>query len=183
MNEKLQELIAKVTADKKKFGLMCLLVMVGLLLWGRLILLDRVPKTVQADPSEQDTAQPERPVPPVMTVTYIGTLPQEAARDPFSIPRDRYIPASRPDNPGALGNRGPLSTDDLPADIAEVREEARALRLESVIHGVRPRVVMNGQMFKTGDTHRGFKILAIEPHSAVVLKGGHLFRLRVTPQR
>ncbi|MEM1211496.1 MAG: hypothetical protein AAGI68_04275 [Planctomycetota bacterium] len=180
MNEKLQELIAKLTADKKKFGLMCLLIMVGLLLWGRLILLDRVPKTVQADPNQQADTQPEAKAPPIVTVTYIGTLPQEAARDPFSIPRDRYIPAQSPDNPGAFGNRGTVSTDELPADIEEVRGEARALRLEGVIHGVRPRVVMNGQMFKTGDTHRGFKILAIEPHSAVVLKGGHLFRLRVT---
>lgn len=178
----LENLKQQLLADKKKLGLMCMLVAVGLLLWGRLILLDRVPKTAVADPNAQAAAAKAVPA-DVERVVYIGRLPDRPTRDVFSLPRDRYRPLPGTDNGVNPGNLPSRSVDEDPADLVEVQGLARELRLRAVIYGIRPRIVLDDRMLKTGDTYNGFKVLAIEKNAAVIARDGYLFRLRVTGAR
>ncbi len=182
MPPQLESFLKQLTADKKKFGLMCMLVAVGLLLWGRLMLLDRVPKTAVADPdtATERASPPAQPVEP--SVVYIGRLPDQPTRDIFALPRDRYKPIAPTDNPVNPGKSEVIRVDETPAELQEIRAEARRLRLRAIIYGIRPRVVLNEQMFKSGDYVQGFKVLAIEKNAAVIAKAGYLFRLRVTAE-
>lgn len=49
-------------ADRKRLGLMCGVLTVGLLFWGRLLLKD-VPKVATAEPAEVTQMTPETPAP------------------------------------------------------------------------------------------------------------------------
>jgi hypothetical protein len=99
MSAQTNQFLASLTADKKKLSMMCLLLMVGLLLWGRL-LLKHVPRSAIADPAVPALAsagsapgaagspQPsaEDAVRPVVEVD----LPKAPGRDLFALDGTRY---------------------------------------------------------------------------------------------
>ena len=45
----LRRLWIQITSDRKRFGLLCAMLLIGLLLWGRIIVTSNLPRTAIAD--------------------------------------------------------------------------------------------------------------------------------------
>ena len=60
---KLQRMWVQITADRKRFGVLCGAVLVGLLLWSRLIVVSNLPRTAIAEPQPHDAASTSAGIP------------------------------------------------------------------------------------------------------------------------
>ncbi|MEM7681819.1 MAG: hypothetical protein AAF288_07675 [Planctomycetota bacterium] len=175
----LDELKAAVQRDRKKFALAGTCACFGLLLWGRLIFLDRVPKTAVANPDgeavevESAATTQARPEP-----VFLGVLPDRPNRDVFAIDPTRYRPDPAADKSENAGKTGRSGVDEN-ARLEQARRDARDLTLESVIQGHRPRAVLNNELLRPGQTIEGFTLLSIGDNHVVVARNGLAFRLHM----
>lgn len=175
MNKKLNRLWRQMTADKKRFGIMLSLVCVGLLLWGRLILLEKVPRIATADPDTAEQAEQ----PPVRAArdrpTVAVDLPQALALDLFALRPDRYNPISDPES----GEPGVQSVDP-DADEWERREalmdEARGMALQGVFRGSQPFAVIDGLRVHVGDAVGGFELIELDDRQRLAKLRSTLFQ-------
>jgi hypothetical protein len=62
--------------------------------------------------------------------------------------------------------------------LSSLQEQAKALRLTSVLMGPKPRAVINGELVGEGDVVAGFRVLQIEPRRIVIEREG--IRLEIT---
>lgn len=189
MKRKLNRLWRQATADKKKFGMLVTVLAVGLLLWGRLILLEKVPRHATADPGAQPAPQATQASPqPVEDLTAAPVLPPlEEVRvdlsdrltlDLFAFRHNRYrlLPLEKT---GDLDIQTDNQGDDVKVRLAAL---VRDLRLQSVIRGASPklsRIVINGKVLRVGDSIEGFEIVSFDERSAKVTRGGLTFTLNM----
>lgn len=185
MNEDLQRLWIRMTADRRKFGAMCALAVVGLLLWARLLLLGDVPRTGLANPADDagaslpasgDAAAPKPARASIETapVVYLDSL-AGPARNIFAAPQALLSQPSQPDEVRAVA---PKSQSDTPEDSLEEQRrqaesiEARAgrLRLSSVIVGASPAAVLNGRVVREGGEIEGFVLERVLKRSVILMK-------------
>lgn len=188
MRNKLKRLCLQATADKKKFGIFVTLMAVGLLLWGRLILLEDVPKIATADdpnqagqagggtpPGQASAVITAGPVlPPLEEVSV--TLSEDLPLNLFAFRHDRYRPLPS-DESGRDGSQFTGYTDDVRRQ--ELVELARSLRLQSVIQGASPAMVINGEVLRVGDSIEGFEIVSFNERSARLTREGLTFLLKM----
>jgi len=179
-------IMRQLTADKKKLSVMLGLLAVGLLLWGRLLLKD-VPKTATASPpvaasapasggASPARAGADQPEDTRYAMTVVMDIPSELPRDVFAMNTAGYrrvkTVATQKYEPKA-----PPQTTDMAFRRAQVREAALDLRLEGVIVGEQPAVIINGQLFQQGQTVEGFVIEKIGDRNVVLEMDGVLIRL------
>lgn len=185
MKRSLYRFWRQVTADKKKFGILCTVAAVGLLLWGRLILLEDVPRIATADPNtpaqqtgEASTAaaMPAKMLPPLPEVRV--KLSDDLAMDLFAFRHNRYklLP---PSDTGDTDLQPGQTGDDVEERKRELMELARGLRLQSVIQGLRPAIMINGQLLRVGDSIEGFEVVSFNNRSAYVTRDGLTFILKM----
>jgi len=123
----LQRLWIQITADRKRFGLFCTMLGVGLLLWARLIVITNTPRTVVADEKVQaSVTSPVSTAPSVVLPSKskpiqvkLATTP---ARDPFVISPEHYPHAE-------VISENPKDQGKSDLQQAEDSEQARALRI------------------------------------------------------
>ena len=160
MNKKLNRFWRQMTADKKRFGVMCACLAAGLLLWGRLILLEKVPRIATADPEQTEQAQPAttRQVPDRPTVA-LG-LPDTLALDLFELRPNRYKPINDP----TLGE-GEVQEDEGPTDEwlqrEALKDAARAMTLDGVVRGEPSFAIINGVRVYVGGRIDGFVLTGL----------------------
>ncbi len=182
MKKKIRRFWRQATADKKKFGLLVTVAAVGLLLWGRLILLEKVPRMATATPTPQaekatDALEPSgqplnlSPLPEVRT-----QLSDELALNLFAFRHDRYKLRPQEDS-GQSGVQPGNDADDEQQRRRLLAEKARDLRLQSVTQGSVPLVVINGRVLRVGGSIEGFEIVSIYDRSAQVTRDGLTFTL------
>ena len=187
MKKKLHRAWRQATADKKKFGLLVAMVAVGLLLWGRLILLEDVPKIATADPNAQATPAGQTPGQPpdqaAVAAPVLAPLPsvevalsEDLTLNLFAFRHNRYKPLP-PEDSGASGVQSTGSTDDERK--RELVEMARSLRLQSVIQGKSPAIVINGEVLRVGDSIEGFELVSFNERSAKLTREGLTFLLKM----
>lgn len=192
MKTKLYRLWRQATADKKKFGLMVMCLAVGLLLWGRLLLIEKVPRIATADPSadEADAGEPDaepdesgavdrrllEPLPEVRV-----TMSERLALDLFAFRHNRYRPLPSGDIGARAVQPGEGAVDEQ-VRRRELEEMVKDLRLQSVIQGDVPIVVINGKVLRQGDSIDGFELVAFGTRSARVTREGQTFNLTLSPQ-
>jgi hypothetical protein len=168
----MRRLWMRLTADRKRFVLLCTALVVGMLLWGRMIVLTNVPRTAVANEEGQAIGSRQRSehgVPRSESSTRNSELRQPTAvhihldalpnRDPFVISNEHF-PKPVVESPS------PPDQGKSPADVVESEEarEARLmavlgeavsrLRLEAVMmgsQGSEPMVVINGRTYRRGD--------------------------------
>ena len=188
MNEAMRVLWLRMMADRRKFGLMCMLMAIGLLLWGRLIILQRVPRSSYARPEapvapaaiEGSTASGATSEPPIVKVKTATNL----SRDPF-VPPASYEQLLSPPNPSDLaGDEKPEEPEPDPDEVrralqAEVEKEAAKLRVSSVIFGRTAAAVVNGRLLEVGDEIDGFVVREVRARSVLVEKRGVEIELRM----
>lgn len=182
MNKKMRRFWRQATADKKKFGLLVTFVAVGLLLWGRLILLEEVPRIATADPSEEKAHGQAEEQPPNQSAVLSplaevrSDLGDQLTLNLFAFRHDRY--KLLPDeNLGGPGIQPGGDADDEQQRREALAEDARALRLQSVIQGTTPLIVINGRVLRVGDSIEGFEIVSLNDRSAKLTRDGLTFTL------
>ncbi len=193
----LRRLWIQLTADRRRFGALCATVLLGLLLWSRIIVTSNLPRTAVADESaaaSEDRSSDGPSSPGVSDNRRRAPVNVQLAefpiRDPFLI-SDQYFPK-------------PTSLDVLPQDQAkllerpaEISRDPGALRatqlralvgrfsLEAVMQG-RPMAVISGRTFQLGDSIPAveneavrFQLTAVRPRSVVLECEGHRFELKM----
>lgn len=201
MNLWLQRLWIQLTADRKRFGALCVMVAIGLLLWARVILVSKPPRTAVADEVPQTVAAASEN----QTGRSAGdkvqrvdasrqrvaiTLADRPSRDPFRI-SDVYFPEPthhdiNMGNPEKSGSDSAENTPDPDAlRTGFLRSLAAKLELEAVMTG-RPMAIINGRTYQIGDQIAvpgedavSFELLEIGIHSAVVGTEGRRFDLQM----
>lgn len=182
MKKKIRRFWRQATADKKKLGLLVTVAAVGLLLWGRLILLEKVPRMATADPASKieadkstqvltDSALDLSPLPEIRT-----RLSDELALNLFAFRHDRYK-LRPPEDSGPSAVQPGNDADDEQQRRRLLAEKARDLRLQSVTRGTVPLVVINGRVLRVGGSIEGFEIASIYDRSAQVTRDGLTFTL------
>ena len=189
MNKKLKRAWRQATADKKKFGILVTMMAVGLLLWGRLILLEDVPKIATADdpnapPADVGSPAPladgseafeDAPVLPPLPEVRVA-LSEDLTLNLFAFRHNRYRPLPIEDSSEA-GVQSGDGSDDEQLTRRELVELARGLRLQSVIQGASPAIVINGEVLRVGDSIDGFELVSFNNRSAKVTREGLTFLL------
>ena len=164
MSTKAKRLWLQVTADKKKFGLMVTMLAVGLLLWGRLILLEKVPRIATADPKPAAQTTDETAVShqaladqPVVKIS----IPAQFGVDLFELQPDRYRPTGIPGETSEYVQSGENSVDESNRR-QHAMETAREMTLQAVLGGANPSVMIDGQILNVGDTLDGFELIGLD---------------------
>ncbi|MFI4859733.1 MAG: hypothetical protein ACIAXF_03515 [Phycisphaerales bacterium JB063] len=175
MNKQLNRMWRQMTADKKRFGIMCVCLAAGLLLWGRLILLEKVPRIATADPElvePQAEAPPARPARERPAVAI--DLPDTLAMDLFELRPNRYKPISDP----TLGE-DEVQEDQGPTDEwlqrEALKDAARELTLDGVIRGEPSFAIINGVRVYVGGRIHGFVLTGLSYQQRKVRLTSELF--------
>jgi hypothetical protein len=151
----------QLTGDKRRFGILCVTLLVGLLLWARLIVVTNLPRTAVATPPSASSSSTSNEkhvsnntvVLPTQTVTI--QLVNTPDRDPFVI-SPVFFPKSKGD--GDLVIEPTKSSLDLAEEstAAEARRTqhltalAQSLKLEAVMTG-RSMALISGRVYRLGD--------------------------------
>ena len=193
----LRRLWIQLTADRRRFGMFCAMILVGLLLWSRIIVTSNVPRTAVAEdevaisdahsPTGENmiNATDNRRRTPVNV-----ELAESPIRDPFLI-NDEYFP--KPTSPDVL----PQDQAKLLQRPAEVSGEPEALvatqlralvsrfTLEAVMKG-RPMAIISGRTYQLGDWIPAvdneavrFRLDEVRERSVVLECKDHRFELKM----
>lgn len=198
MPQSLQRIWIRLTADRRRFGILVAMVLVGLLLWGRVIIVSSPPRRAVAGSGERLTQKPaetprggsassENPPAPPREVA----LASEMTRDPFRI-NPQHFPRPTPPAKEARddGKSGSSPADDEARDealrVGRIEAAARNLTLEAVMKGA-SLAVIDGRTLRVGDSvsspkHPGFDFTLIEvgDRSAVLECEGIRVELRLS---
>lgn len=189
----LRRLWIQVTSDRKRFGVLCVMVLVGMLLWGRIIVTSNLPRTAIAAPPG-NSSPPPQPVndPPDKRERGVVRveLPSSPARDPFLIsneafPKPTPVELLTQDDPKFPGQ---ATENQLQAE-ARRTEVLRVLvggfRLEAVMLG-QPMAVINGKAYRiyswitaVDNEEIRFQLVEVGDRSVVLECEGRRFRLRM----
>ncbi len=193
----LRRLWIQVTSDRKRFGVLCAMLLLGMLLWGRIIVTSNLPRTAVAGedgssgpltpPIGNGTGTSDKALRPPVKVT----LAREPRRDPFLIsarhfPRPTFVEVLPQDDP----KLDPQATENTNRE-QRLAEKLRALvdrfRLEAVmqVQG-RPMAVINGKTYRlhswvpaVGNDQIRFQLVEVGYRSVVLEYEDHRFKLKM----
>lgn len=193
----LRRLWIQITSDRKRFGILCAMMAVGLLLWARIIVTSNLPRTAVADdpkPPARRGLQPRGAVwgtsdkyqgPPVRV--KLSRLPR---RDPFLISAKHFPKPTPVDMLTKDHAKLQRDTTENPEQ-AEARliDQLRALierfELEAVMQG-RPMAVINGRTYRLLDwvpaidnSEIRFQLVEVGHRSVVLEFEGRRFELEM----
>ena len=165
----------RLTADRKRFAVLCILSAVALLFWTRLIVIKRIPRTALAEPEMQvepaaDQAGAGEAGPPITVI-----LPDRPSRDPFAIDATFFPNTEATSSERALvRSESQVGTDP--------RDAVAAMRLEA---SMPPSLaVIDGTTRRRGDTVSGsaglpFTLVEIRARTVVLSRGDDRYVLRM----
>ncbi len=195
----LRRLWIQLTADRKRFGALCATVLLGLLLWSRIIVTSNLPRTAVADENAQatedrgsasDSAKSVSDNHPVAPINV--QMAEFPIRDPFLI-SDQYFPKPTllevlPEDQAKLLERPAEISRDSEALVAKrLRGLVGRFTLAAVMQG-RPMAVINGRTHQLGDWIPAvdneavrFQLVEVRHRSVVLECEGHRFELSMEP--
>ncbi|MEE2719455.1 MAG: hypothetical protein VX727_06700 [Planctomycetota bacterium] len=188
LNMLLRRFMVSLTADRRKFGVFCALLTLGLLFWARIIVIKNLPRTVMADDE------------PAALLTDGGgdaasasdknglqvrsiSLDLQPERDPFLL-NEAYFPKS--EKPASDSTEARKSA---PSSSEEPEQAISRLQLEAVMQG-NPMAVISGRTYRPGDwIETGgtesvqFMLIEVRRRSVVLEHAGRHFELRLDGSR
>jgi len=196
MNASLQRLWIRMTADKKRFGVLMGVVAVGLLMWARIIVVSNPPRRAVADePDPVLVVAPDTGVSASHLLSdnagaddVVIVMSSELSRDPFRInPKHFPKPTVAQEPSREVVELAPDPADDVTEEArltALLRGVAEKLTLEAVMKGgpavIEGRTVMLGEQFAArSDKRVAFTLVEIGERSVVVEADGRRFELRM----
>jgi hypothetical protein len=195
MTVMLRRLWIQMTADRKKFGALCVAFAIGLLLWARLIVVSQPPRTAMANDPGKVVAKP--PVGPGDPVVGPGAnravrpieLVTTPSHDPFVI-SPRYFPkptqiTETSKEPSKLRPQPAEEPDQIEArQLAKLQANAERFRLEAAMGGMM--AVISGKTYRVGDLIPGtqdelvvFTLVEIRQRSVILEAEGYRFELQM----
>ncbi|MCC7191404.1 MAG: hypothetical protein IT444_01370 [Phycisphaeraceae bacterium] len=182
MSPVIKKLVNQLTADKKKLSIMLALVMVGMLLWGRL-LLKQVPRTAVANPSESLSAQTDKVIEEAREIarkTINIDLPSALSRDVFTLNPAGYARIEKVEaTVTQVGKSDPKPADESEQVSVTVLRAAKGLVLQTTMLGENPRAMINGQVLKPGEKIRGFELKQVNSRDVILEMEGIEVRLEM----
>lgn len=182
MQPQWQKLKAQLLADKRKLGVMLCLGAVALLMWGRLLIAHDPSKALASvQPVTPVTGSPDNPT----AVTTAADIPDHAVTVPqaSSLKRDLFAfnpsgyRSAKDTNFGSIQAKSSHKQTDVRERLADVRQAAAGLTLQSVMTGEQPRAVIDGKMIGIGDTIHGFTLKKVLDRQVVLEMDGIVVRL------
>ena len=177
-----RRLTIQLTADRRKFGVLCALTALGLLFWARIIVINNLPRTVLAEDGvamtsgaagSENSATSENQADEVRVVV-LDAMPE---RDPFSL-SSSWFPEKQ--EPSILSPERPKST---PPTSEDPEQAISRLRLEAVMQGS-PMAVISGRTYRPGDwideeevSRIRFFLVEVRRRSVLLEHGGRQFEL------
>ncbi len=190
----LRRLWIQISADRRRFGVLCAMLLLGMLLWGRIIVTSNLPRTAIADPVPKPAPTPaggtphsadpsDKPKSPPLQV-QLARLPN---RDPFLI-SGKHFP--KPTTVDSLTQDRPKSRPEA----AESQEQAEAKlteQLRAMVGRFRLEAVMQGRMAVINDKRYvleswipavdsdkiQFQLISVESRSVILECEGRQFEL------
>jgi len=179
MNPQLQQLIHRITANRKRFVVMSVLTGAMMLLWGRL-LLKQVPRDATATPPISAAFVPATPaddadashVEVPTRVSEPVAVADHLTRSIFAIDTGRYPINPDWDDPSKQQAKSAPTTSD--EEIARrIRADAHSLlKLQTTVSGDPPRAMINDQVLSQGDIIGGYRLERILTRGVIVAKEG-----------
>ena len=191
----------QLTADRKKFGALCVAVGIGLLLWARLIVVSQPPRMAMATEhtatpgakSAVRTATSSHPIkePGGMGRTAVHIeMASTPSHDPFVI-SPRYFPkstqiAESPKEPGKSLAQPAEEPQTMEARLlARLQANAERFKLEAAMGG--NMAVISGKTYRVGDSIPGsrdpmvvYTLIEIRQRSVILECEGHRLELQMT---
>ena len=175
MHRKIRKIWQQLTSDRRRFGLFCGLLFVGLLLWARIIVIARPPRTAVAEPVI------ETKVATMLTSDNIFipvSLESTPVKNPFAL------------NEGVFPNQND-STDNMNAVVVNTTysnesEFVASLKLEAVMGEI---AMINGKVVQIGDvvgfqgTKNPLLLESVEGRGVVISAGNRRYELTIAPLR
>ncbi len=174
MKDKMKRGWAWVLADRKRVAMLGLVTLM-MLMWGRL-LLKQVPQTTVADDALVAVQPgPRQAAEPVVEID----LSEELSSDLFGFSANRYRRTADNENEGGESQFDATNPDEAER-MESARQDAEQLRLQSIVSGPPPMVMIDGHVLREGDTIEGFTVTSIdaETWSVVLSRDGYLIRVR-----
>ena len=175
MKQVVHDYIAELRSSPLKSGTIALLLVVGMLLWGRL-LLKEVPRTASAIDEmtlaqwEASQGKASKPARGGLSGQVFLPLPADKARNLFVLDPSRYKRTVVQTNTGGSAKYPATATEEELR--AAVIEAAQELDLTTVIEGDDPVAIINGQLVRPGHTVEGFTLQRIDGRSVILEQGG-----------
>jgi hypothetical protein len=172
MKRIVHEYLAELRGSTIKSTMIAVLLTLGLLLWGRLLLRD-VPQVASANVPVPTLAAAQAPRASGGALRLAPPAPLD--RDLFALDPSRYrrTAQSPQDDPSAKFAQG-LTEEQRQAAVLTA---AAQLRLQSIIEGPEPQVILNGRRLLPGQDTDGFTLVRVEPRAVVLEKDGVRVRL------
>jgi len=163
MKQMLRRLRIQIVADKRRFGMLCAALAVGLLLWARLIIVSRVPRTAVAEEKavastagsqpKANSQQPTAPKEGSRTMVAVA-LSEAPARDPFVISPVHFPKPTPVEKSDGVVQKSSLQPTEEPDQVearrtTELSSLASVLRLEAAFG--ESMAVVNGKRLRPGD--------------------------------
>ncbi|MBT4530491.1 MAG: hypothetical protein HOC27_04745 [Phycisphaerae bacterium] len=175
MHSKLKRTWHKITADKRRFGLFCTLLFVGLLLWARIIVIARPARTAIAEPYIETAVATILSSDNKTTKVFLESEPM---KNPFSVDSEIF-PLLTP------------STDNTMPDGQKIEKMSendivRSFRLEAVMGKL---AMINGQVVKIGDivgsktVQEPLRLIDVHGRTVIISAGARRYELSIAPLR
>ncbi len=163
----------RLTADRKRFGLFCTLLFVGLLLWARIIVIARPPRTAVAVPIDQQVAAIPTPSDNVPIPVFLDTRPK---KNPFSMNQDVF-----PNLDNTTDNTVYMPVNN---SVKTEQEIVAGLTLDAVIGEmamINGRVVKLGEVVVMRDVPNPLKLTELSGRSVIISAGNRRYELTIAP--
>ena len=195
MNLFLRRIWIHISADRRKFGALCLMVGVGLLLWARIIVISNLPRTAVADNSDDlEIAHAAAPTLAEEEQFVLIELATEPRRDPFEISVFRFPDPEISDDISSLPSKSFVHTPEDPTVLVERRRVAlRGLVDELSLVAVMtdpPMAVIGGETLRVGERvsvegkeEIEFTLTEVRERSVILVRDEFEFELRIPAPR
>jgi hypothetical protein len=171
----MRKLWVRLTADRRRFGLLCGLLFVGLLLWARIIVIARPARTAIAEPVLETRVAA---ILTSSTVVYPVTLDSEPLKNPFSVHESSFpIQFEMTDNTTYTNQNKATSAE---ADLIAT------LQLEAVMGEM---AMINGRVIQIGDevglhnSKNPLRLVEVKGRKVIISAGEHRYELSIAPHR
>lgn len=175
MQPMLQRWYQQLTADRRKLAVVIVLLLIGLVLWGRM-LLETGPSQATAQSGHETLTEP-LPDPGSLKLSERDTgadadvirlsLPERTPRDLFNT--EALLPEQKEESA--------TKSPDESADAEKESVDPSVLSLQSVMQGDNPRAMINGQVINVGEAIRGFTLKQVGQRWVIVEYEGETYRL------
>ncbi len=175
MNKKMKRTWQRLTSDKRRFGLFCGLLFVGLLLWARIIVIARPARTAVAQPVIESEvvsilASDKVFIPVVME--------SEPNKNPFAVSAITF-----PEQNQSTDNN---SVQDQSTGTTVNQNIIASFELEAIMGNL---AMINGQVVKIGDTvglidsNNPLYLEVVNSRSVIISDGNHRYEISIAPPR